>query len=650
MMNREQDDRHRATRTLEILLSHVHLQVPRSVVVSAYVFSIGSLGLLPHLLFSLHVHEISYLQYAYDEPFYATLALTRAIVPGRILSGAFFRGLYFVCGHNLELALILSDFIFPCACALAAVYAAGCLSKRVSGQLVTATLLLFGQELLSLGSSTVWPGAPFNILSLRQALGSWGAVLIANSSTSYFAVFRTLEPQATWPFVFAFLGFSYRLFTRRQTTPGAREKLAFVVLCALASLGYVFCAFAILLFILSLLLRSVISGPKALGPTFLLSLAVGGFLFVAPVVQISRSGQGLYSAHDPFHSRLPSLGVSVLVGLLLLCLSWVLSRKLGWKDPKLHFLIISASLPLILMEQQVISGVMVTTSQWERYINYQLLMFGAAIGVSLYGLGAKRRLMRAQPVASLLVLVFLSYLIVHGQNQTYRMWLHTNEVSVAQKRAVEDSLKQSPSVRRIVIEDPTGAALLSVRLPPAFEVLADYGRLFSEPIANMPADGSPPAGREPHLLRLLEYLARTNKTPEWLSSKLQEEAETREGFYLGFLFSFKDFWGPFSDYRRVPVDAIRAQIPTLVDRYRQYLQSLWKASDRPTIYLASDRTADKVDAGYWQYSLIGKGQSNSATPLVVWAYLQTPRQPAATAGPPTPPSTATAPPPHALGQ
>src|SRR5436309_3271735 len=185
-MHREPDDSHRATL--------IGLQVPRRAVLSAYVLSVGALGVLPHLLFSLRVHGISYFQYAYDEPFYATLALTRVNVPGRILSGALFRGLYLLNGHNVELALVLSDFVFPCACALAAVYAAAGLVERVIDQLVIATLLLFGQEFLSLASAAVWPGPSFNILSLRHALGSWGAVLIPNSFTSYFAVFRTPEP------------------------------------------------------------------------------------------------------------------------------------------------------------------------------------------------------------------------------------------------------------------------------------------------------------------------------------------------------------------------------------------------------------------------------------------------------------------------
>jgi hypothetical protein len=321
------------------------------------------------------------------------------------------------------------------------------------------------------------------------------------------------------------------------------------------------------------------------------------------------------------------MGVSVFAGLLLLYLAWALSQRLGWKDRKIHFLIISASLPIMLMDQQVISGVMVLTRGWERYINYQLLVFGAAIGASLYGLVGSdtRRPMRMRPLALLLVLVFLSYLVVHGQNRTFGMWLGMNEVSIAQKRAVEDALKRDPSVRRIVVEDPRGAALLSVRLPQGFEILANYGGLFTDPIADMPAGGSSPAGREPHLRRLFEHLARAGKTPEWLSSTLQEEVETREGFYLGFLFSFKDFWGPISDYRAVRADEIMRQIPGLVDSYKGYLQTLGEVSNGPALYLTSTEIEDTGVGGYWQYTLLGKGQSSTAAPSSVWAYLQSPR-------------------------
>lgn len=586
-------------------------------VLTGFAVSVGLLGLIPHLVFSFHVNEVSYFKYAYDEEFYSTLALDRAVAPGRVLSGALFQLLYILSGSNLERALLLSDFVFPFICAWAALYASLSFSRQVSEILIVATLLIFGPELLPLGSA-----AP-----LGKALGDWGTVLWPHFYTGYFSIFRTPEPQVSWSVLLAFLGFSYRVLILKETALPTKDKVSFVLLCLLASLGYGVCFFAILLLMVFLLFRSLLLAPPSHIPLLLAGLAVAGAAFLLPMTNVLSSDLGSGSAFGFFDSRLPSIGMSTFISFFLLYLSWGLVRRLGWKSLRVHFLAACMFLPVIVMNQQIVSGIMISTAHWERYTNYQFLVFGAGIWGSLYGiLGSdSERLKKMQPLR-LLVLGFLLYIVMARQAQTYRNWFYTNEISVAQKHAVEDAAKQGIiEVRQVVVEDAIGAALLSARLPQGIDVLANYNSLFTERIADMQGDqATAPAGRLPHLKRLFHYLARTGKTPEWLFNTLRGEAEARAGFYLGFFFSFRDYWGPFSDYRCVRSDEIRAQIPELVDSYRKYLQEPQEEWKTPAVYLSA-RPVQRGETRYWQYTLIGKGQSGKANGRIVWAYLQSPK-------------------------
>src|SRR5271157_4465285 len=88
---------------------------------------VAAAGAAPHLWFSASSGEISYFKYAYDEEFYGRIALEGRLVEVplyRIGSSILMRALHGLTGNNLEVTLIVSDFVWPFLCALAAAYLA----------------------------------------------------------------------------------------------------------------------------------------------------------------------------------------------------------------------------------------------------------------------------------------------------------------------------------------------------------------------------------------------------------------------------------------------------------------------------------------------------------------------------------------------
>jgi hypothetical protein len=89
----------------------------------------------------------------------------------------------------------------------------------------------------------------------------------------------------------------------------------------------------------------------------------------------------------------------------------------------------------------------------------------------------------------------------------------------------------------------------------------------------MAEHGGIPAGRQTHQERLFEYFARQGRTSQEVGDILRREAQGRGGFYLGFLFSFRDYWYPATDNRLVRQDEILRQIGLIVGQYREYRQA-----------------------------------------------------------------------------
>lgn len=580
----------------------------------AAAFLIASIGVMPHLWLSQSSHEISYFKYAYDEEFYGGAALDahRAKELHRIASGVLLRGLHAVGGGNLQATLIVSDFVWPFLSTLAAGYLASAITRRATFRLLLILLLLFTQEFFSMGCSAVWTSA-WNLARLRGLLPPWGAMLVPDYSSSYFSLYRTPEPQISWIFEFTCLGLLVRHFCDDQRNPKPRHWGALLILDLCLSVSLVFCALPVLA------LQLLLAGRALLDRREKHFAAVGGLALLAMAALLApgnNAGMALI-----FESRLPILSPAVVASAVTVALIMARHGSEALRSRRMYLSLALATIPSLLMNQQLVTGRMISTRDWERYANYPLLVMGIALsslGPTAMGMVPNR----LKSLSPLLGVAALTVLLGRGQKISFDQWRTANELVMAQLAAIR-SFPSGAEPLRLVLEDVGAAPLLQVKTDRPIHFVMVYDELFGNPISTMPKAGGSPAGRQEHQERLFEHFARSGKSAEDVAQILRGEATQRGGFYLGFLFSFLDYWYPASDNRRVRQDEIVSQIGPIVNLYEQYELTPHDRWRETTFFLTTTPPEKLKPNKHWTNSLWASGHSGTNSALTVYAYRQT---------------------------
>jgi hypothetical protein len=100
---------------------------------------------------------------------------------------------------------------------------------------------------------------------------------------------------------------------------------------------------------------------------------------------------------------------------------------------------------------------------------------------------------------------------------------------------------------------------------------------------------------------------------------LKDEAKQKTGWYLGFIFSFKDFWYPATDNRGVRQDEILENIDWIVSAYTEYLK---KINPRwfDTALLLSEKVPEEIGGNpIWSNRLLAEGVAGQSK---VYVYVQ----------------------------
>ena len=545
-------------------------------------------GLYPHLLFSREVAELSYFKAAYDEDTYFLWSLSgRDSIFYRWISDHFMAGLAAIDGLGQGRALVLLDALLPPLATLGAYGLAGVLTRRVSARVLIALALVFAPDLLSLGVSSVWQGR-WTLDFLRHSF-PLAEVLIPDYATSYLAVFRTPEPQWAWALLFLHWAVLLRALSRIQAGEpvGRGIGLGLVASATALAFSYVFVSIPSFMLLCGIALVAVLrrAPPAALallGASLLLPLLIVlGYQSLHPSPQ---TGASLV-----FASRLPALAPSTAWALLL-SVAWAMwFNRVRRFDLVGVYAALAGALPLLLLNQQLITGWMVSTRDWERYISYQLLVFSGAVWLSR--VLADWSIRYVSTAVCWLAIAWLIKMTVPALPATYAQWRDLNHESLAVSRL----LPQLPEPARhlpIVLHKVSLAPLLETRTGHAGPYPGAYGPLFTSPVPDL-------GGRElqAHLqsleqkYALYEYLFRTGVTPEQLERSLQAEARARSGYHLAFFFSFVDHWYPASDNRRVRDSDVRSAIPLIVSEYAALRREVPPAWRTPVVRITSGALA-----------------------------------------------------------
>jgi hypothetical protein len=269
------------------------------------------------------------------------------------------------------------------------------------------------------------------------------------------------------------------------------------------------------------------------------------------------------------------------------------------------------SLPALICNQQLLTGWMVSTRDWERNITYPLIVAGVALACATMFTGTRR----ARLAAAALVCV-VSAILVSAQVRSYFLWLPGNLKTVAMVRAL-DNVGESAVGALLVLDEPGLAPLLATRRSGSSFAI-DYTDVFLQPVPLMGSRGTPPDS--PHRAHLYEFFWRTGRTPAQVETILRAEANSGTGFYLGFLFALRDSWYPATDDRLVRRADILKAVPGIVDGYRRFVDEGGRPRlDRPVIRLTTLSELPSSKGISTQY--VGRGSAGSVT---VYAFRQSP--------------------------
>jgi hypothetical protein len=576
---------------------------------------VGILGLWPHLTFANEIGEFRYFHGAYDEDTYILSWLLGTLRSTRALSGFALSVTYALSSSSLDATLVVSDFIFPFLAACAAYFAASQLISSRPGRILTALLLVFANDLFSLGNLAVWTSNPFNISRFSQAIGLISPNLVPPYETSFLAIFRTPEPQVSFSLMFLNLG----LLARFAIINEYRGRTAFaiaIVALSLLPIGYTFVTFP----------TAAIAGASLVVFAFFrraaASIAIG--LLAAVLVSLGtyywnqkgdQTVAGL-ATHLSYHTRAPIITPAV-IGSLILSISfgfWVMLRR-RWQ-PLAYLALACLLTPALLSNQQIITGVMFSARDWERNASYPILVFGI---VAAFSVIVPPRAKRARLLAALcwLCSVVIVLVVSRAQQASFRFWEPYNLESIAIIRALKAVDPDTVDRASLVVQDAGIAPLVQVRAKNQLNATLTFYRVGVNFIPNMAPEANS-ASPSPYEDSVFEQWFRTGISPEKAEQLLHSEVQQRAGLYLSYLFSFRDAWYPASDNRAVRQVELERSIAPIIGRYKKYLvlETRRDFFDRPALLISAQSPAELPSIPWIRNDYIGKGSARGVTAYV----------------------------------
>lgn len=544
---------------------------------------VGLMGLYPHVRFSMEMGSLSYFKSAFDEDTYALLAIGHEpLIFYRALSAWIFNALTDLTAGRVDYSLIILDGVFPALCAAAAWILSGALFPSIRVRVFFSLILLFSPDILSLGNSSVYGDFKWNLGYLRAVIPS-GEILIPDYTTSYLSLYRTPEPQLAWTLLFFQLAIILTIAKRMDSGEGVGYSSLTLLAMINVLLAFSYVVVSLPTFGLQLALVAIL----ALRNQYRIAIYLGMTVLVAAGLVIYYVGayQSEGGASLIFPSRLPEFSPSTLLSLMLL---------VGWfghfrRQKGIGYVatigVVAGVLPLIILNQQVLTGYMVSTKDWERSVNYELVVFSCALLLreQLIDLNISKIVKSGAVLGTMGIF----YLIMPALNTTYVAW---NQVNV-DSMAIAKGLSQVPEKSRslpIVMENPSLIPLLTLRSGFA-NYLGTYNQLFIDRVENI--ESRSVTSHLEHLRQkywLYEYLFRREVSPDELKNNLVQEVQSASGYHLAFFFSFLDHWYPASDYRLVRKDLMNEAIPMIVADYAALIENPPPSWLQPTLFVSAE--------------------------------------------------------------
>jgi hypothetical protein len=584
---------------------------------------VAALGVLPHLYFALAAAELAWFKSAYDEDTYARLLLTGQIRVDRGVSFVALKSLYALSGQRLDAAMILADAVFPFLATLAAFTLARRLVESTGARVLVVLLLLFGQETFSLGCGAVTSAAaPWSLAAFRAALGARHPGLVPDYYTSYFSLFRTPEPQVTLVLLFLHLAALVDLLCGARGQTGGRALAFLAVSHAILPWCYAFVAAPLLVLEAGVVVLLLAGSRRREGLRLAAAILPYAATWGLRALAAAWAPETLPSAtRHVFHSSAPIVTPSIVYGCLLLggvAIARLLARQPPRSLPGEALLApLCFSLPALLMNQQLATGLMLSTRDFERYGTYPFLVLGGTVLAAALARSATGR--TTSRLVRLGAFVMLA-VVVWGQLRVVSAFRDVNETSLAMARAARSAGDGRP--RQILLDEAALAPLVATRLfdferaEGSATFVVDATDISRRTLPRF-RSGDPleRASAEYHEGRVFERFARLGFSPDAVRGVLEKEAaqiETGPTFFLHFLFPLAEVWYPLTDGRMTRSQAVVEALDGVVDRYAASLAvppDRWK---EPVLYLTPHGPGAAPTGDRWRLEHLGTGSSKSS--------------------------------------
>ncbi len=372
-----------------------------------------------------------------------------------------------------------------------------------------------------------------------------------------------------------------------------------------------------------------------------------------------------------FHARTPMLSPAVVYGLLG-CL-WIGLRhgRDVLTSPVLLFSVALLLFPLAALNQQIVSGIMIQTLNWERYVNIPFVLIGltnalrvsgradsltrklqsavevqwhrlvqvltslmarpgmqrvSAISDRVQRLWLARKAMVPVVIPALLVLALL--FVGQAQRRGYQQFLHYNVLTQGYAQAADRALLQDNNRgSQIILDNMNFDAPIRVRSQQIQDQLAGYSWIVTTAMAKLLRD--PQSTELP--MQGYQIAARLGLSADAYRDRLQRELDGAYCWpHLMYLAPFLECAPYVSDFRRYDPANLQAIADRSVADYAAYLSDRQRQQDTPALILSST-PLDFSDADLpWKTELLfetetalDSGTFLPAASATIYAYRQT---------------------------
>lgn len=533
----------------------------------------GLCGVAPHVAFSIDQGEQSWFVNSFDEGYYGWTAFDRPI-SHRLLGGGVLKALALVTRGDLDLAMTAADFVLPFLTVMAACFAVSTIFRSGPGVVAGGWLLVLAAEMLAFRSiySPTFIAYPWIEMVLRWVDPTGAGIFPQGNFTSVFWLYRTPEPQATWTVAFLLLGSLLRLVETGQ----ARWLVVYSASCLAGSTGYLLAIFPIL-GAASFAGMGLWFLDRRMGVRVFVPAITGGVLVFALALLSAEEGA---SGSLVFASRIPVFLFTGVFGGVIAGVVAAVSLRRGSCSRMLLLAGLLAMAPLLMANQQVLTGRMIYLFNFENFAFAQIVAFAGLLlvpawrGVAPDPAGARSR----WGVGCAVVMVlFFGGSLVKSQMNGYRDNLAFNR-NVAHYADIVGALDINRG-DRLLCDDIFVAGNLAILLGwrPNFVLSRDL--TFDRLMDRLDGPGSIPEQRADLQPRLFEALALSGMTVEEFGLAFDAVCDPtnpdwQSRFLVGgLLYNPADFWEPLTHGRSLRLDWIAEERPILVGEYAEFLES-----------------------------------------------------------------------------